>query len=237
MKKIMIHAAAVLAAAAVLFTACAQKPVPETTAAPASSAAETESTEPETTETETTEAEEIRGVIVDGAMHTILVQTEKGELLEIHHQMGDGKDPDMTGLKEGILIGNGVLVTGRRETDGSFTAERLEDAGIACEDPDAMEAAIGVFFCFRAKNLETLADRISYPVTVGKDDEITSEDELKERYPGEKLFTEEVGQAVAGTDFTKLSPEAGTMALPGTDGPHVLLSLTDDGWAVTEIIP
>ena len=62
MKKIMIHAAAVLAAAAVLFTACAQKPVPETTAAPASSAAETESTEPETTETETTEAEEIRDV-------------------------------------------------------------------------------------------------------------------------------------------------------------------------------
>ena len=233
MKKIMIHAAAVLAAAAVMFTACAQKTVPETTAAPASTAAETESTEPETTEA----AEEIRGVIIDGAMHTILVQTEEGELLEIHYQMDDGKDPDMTGLKEGIRIGNGVLVTGRRETDGSFTAEKLEDAGIDCEDPDAMEAAIGVFFCFQAKNLETLADRISYPVTVGKNDEITSEDELKERYPGEKLFTEELGQAVAGTDFTKLSPEAGNMALPGTDGPHVVLSLTDDGWAVTEIVP
>ena len=198
MKKIMIHAAAVLAAAAVLFTACAQKPVPETTAAPASSAAETESTEPETTETETTEAEEIRGVIVDGAMHTILVQTEEGELLEIHHQTDDGTDPDMTGLKEGILIGKGVLVTGQRGKDGEFTAEKLEDAGTACEDPDAMEAAIGVFFSFRAKNLESLADRISYPVTVEKDVEITSEDELKERYPGEKLFTEELSRAVAG---------------------------------------
>ena len=219
-----------------MFTACAQKPAPETPAAPAQTSAAPETTEAESTEPES-KAEEIRGVIVDGAMHTILVQTEKGELLEIHRQMDDGREPDLTGLKEGILIGNGVLVTGQRGKDGSFTAEKLEDAGIACEDPDAMEAAIGVFFCFQAKNLESLADRISYPVMVEKDAEITSEDELKERCPEEKLFTEELCQAVAGTDLTKLSPEAGTMALPGTDGPHVVISLTDDGWAVTEIVP
>ena len=194
MKKIIIPAAAVLAAAAVLFSACGNKPAPETSAAPAQTSA-------------------------------------------AHHQTDDGTDPDMTGLKEGILIGKGVLVTGQRGKDGEFTAEKLEDAGTACEDPDAMEAAIGVFFSFRAKNLESLADRISYPVTVEKDVELTSEDELKERYPGEKLFTEELSRAVAGTDFTKLSPEAGTMALPGTEGPHIVMSLTDDGWAVTEIVP
>ena len=182
MKKIIIPAAAVLAAAAVLFSACGNKPAPETSAAPAQTSAVPETTEAESTEPEST-AEEIRGVIVDGAMHTILVQTEEGELLEIHHQTDDGTDPDMTGLKEGILIGKGVLVTGQRGKDGEFTAEKLEDAGTACEDPDAMEAAIGVFFSFRAKNLESLADRISYPVTVEKDVELTSEDELKERYP------------------------------------------------------
>ena len=236
MKKIIIPAAAVLAAAAVLFSACGNKPAAETSAAPALTSAAPETTEAESTEPEST-AEEIRGVIVDGAMHTILVQTEEGELLEIHHQTDDGTDPDMTGLKEGILIGKGVLVTGQRGKDGEFTAEKLEDAGTACEDPDAMEAAIGVFFSFRAKNLESLADRMSYPVTVEKDVELTSEDELKERYPGEKLFTEELSRAVAGTDFTKLSPEAGTMALPGTEGPHIVMSLTDDGWAVTEIVP
>ena len=236
MKKIIIPAAAVLAAAAVLFSACGNKPAAETSAAPALTSAAPETTEAESTEPEST-AEEFRGVIVDGTMHTILVQTEEGELLGIHHQTDDGTDPDMTGLKEGILIGKGVLVTGQRGKDGEFTAEKLEDAGTACEDPDAMEAAIGVFFSFRAKNLESLADRISYPVTVEKDVELTSEDELKERYPGEKLFTEELSRAVAGTDFTKLSPEAGTMALPGTEGPHVVMSLTDDGWAVTEIVP
>ena len=236
MKKIIIPAAAVLAAAAVLFSACGNKPAPETSAAPAQTSAAPETTETESTEPEST-AEEFRGVIVDGTMHTILVQTEEGELLEIHHQTDDGTDPDMTGLKEGILIGKGVLVTGQRGKDGEFTAEKLEDAGTACEDPDAMEAAIGVFFSFRAKNIESLADRISYPVTVEKDVELTSEDELKERYPGEKLFTEELSRAVAGTDFTKLSPEAGTMVLPGTEGPHIVMSLTDDGWAVTEIVP
>ncbi len=240
MKRSMILAA-VLAAAAVLFTACGQPAAPATTAAPAGTAAPTEpeTTVPETTAPETTEAaeEEVRGVIVDGAMHTILVQTEQGELLEIHHRMDDGTDPDMTGLKEGILVGQGVLVTGTREKDGELRATKLADAGIACEDPDAMQAAIDVFFSFRARNMESLADRLSYPLTVGKDAEVTSEDELKEQFPEEKIFTDALVSAVTGTDLTCLSPKDGRMELPGGEGAHVVMEVTDDGWAVTEILP
>lgn len=232
----MIPAAAAIAAAAILFSACGKKAVTETPAA-SSAAAETVTSAEAETAAETKAAEEIRGVIVDAAMHTILVQTEKGELLEIPRQTDDGKEPDLTGLKEGILVGQGVLVTGQRGTDGGFTAEKLADAETACGDPDAMEAAIGVFFSFRAKNPESLADRMSYPVTIGKDVEITSEDELKEQYPGEKLFTDALCEAVAGTDFTSLRPEDGTMALPKAEGPHAVISMTDDGWAVTEIVP
>lgn len=234
MKKITILAA-VIAAAAVLSTACGKQPVPETTAAAETTAASAE-TPAETTAAEPAE-EEIRGVIVDGAMHTILVQTEQGELLEFSRQTDVGKDPDLTGLKEGILIGNGVLVTGTRAEDGTFTALKLEDADIACSDPDAMQAAIDILFSFRAKNMETLADRASYPLTVGNDKEFTSEDEFTGSYPDGSLFTDPLVNAVTGADLTKAAPKDGKMTIPEDGASHIVVSLTDDGWALTEIVP
>jgi hypothetical protein len=217
-------------------------------AAPSSSAVESStvsaaaSTETETASSTASETNTVQGVVIDAAMHSIVLQTKDGKT--IYANEGDGEDTqiDTTGLKDGLVLGNGITLTytGNIDKDSSVTVVSEADCPTKANDADGLETAGEVIQGVEAKNIDTIISCTTFPVYVGIGDGLTikNADEFKEKVKEDDLFTDELVDSVSHTDLLDLEEsEAGLVLSSGNDGtPNITLSKDKDGkWGITGI--
>lgn len=133
--------------------------------------------------------------------------------------------------------------TGKEGGDASGTAgeateeEMFSSVGEPLDD-DARKAAQTAIEAVKNKDLRALGACAGFPLYVDTGDglEVTSEEEFLSEFTPDQIFTEEFTDAVTGTDLDRVRAADGGAVLSRDGGrPDLVLTLTDDGWCVTDI--
>lgn len=231
-------------------TACgsskAQSPAQSTEDLQQGTSAEQESTQQTVTEsvqqtmTESAQQEQsLTGVVLDAAMHSMVIQTKDGQTLELK-MAEDGINSDK--LKDGILLGNGVTISYTGTIDGTDTSNATvtaaADLATKADDSDALSAAGSVILSLENQDYDTFVSMCSFPLYVGSGagETINDEKTLREKYPMDKLFTTKLIEAVTHVDLLDLEKTEAGLVLSGAEGkPNVILSQVNDKWLITGI--
>ena len=122
------------------------------------------------------------------------------------------------------------------EADTQGPALPMDNFEVNTEDAEAF--ALSVKEIVVAKDMEKLAELLAFPLYVGFEDGGVSVSDKEEflALGAEKIFTEELLDAVAQTDEKALSPSrAGFVMSKESGGPNVVFGLRDGALAISGI--
>lgn len=231
----------------VLMTGCGQS-TPAASSAASTQAASSAVTSSTTAASTTSEASSsttvtetsVDGVVIDAAMHSLVIQTKDGQTISA--ASGEDTEPDTSGLKNGLVLGKGITLTytGDPANDNTVTIVSEADCDTKCDDSDGLALAGSIILAVEDKDLDALMSCVTYPTYVGIGDglEIKDEDEFKEKVKADDIFTDELVDAVSHTDLLDIeSNEAGLVITSDKDGaPNIIISKADDGtWGISGI--
>lgn len=201
--------------------------------------AESTATAQSTQASQTTGDQTLTGVVIDAAMHSMTLQTADGNTLNLS-MAEDGIDN--SGLKDGILLGQGVTLTYTGTLNGTDTSDvtvtAAADLATKADDSDALMAAGSVIMAMENDDYDSFVSLCGFPMYVGKGDgeTVTDEASFREKYPKEDLFTPELVQAVTHADLLDLEKTEAGLVLSGPDGkPNVILNQMNGNWLITGI--
>jgi len=187
----------------------------------------------------------VSGVVLDGTMIVITIQTEQGKTMSFATGDDTASTPiDKTGVKNGITIGHAVKITCKDTIDFSSAdmkknvVIKMEDTPVKCTSYDALNTAASVILSVESKDLRGLAGICSYPVYLGVKGGMTikSQKEFEANVKAEELFTDDFVKSVSSVNLmdSEIS-KAGMVLSKNGAKPNVIISETDDGWNITGI--
>ncbi len=213
-------------------------------AAPSSSAASVSSSTAAPTETSSSTAagtDTVDGVVIDAAMHSLVLQTKDGKTVYADAN-DDDSAIDTSKLTNGMVLGSGITLTytGDIDKDPSINITAEADCATKADDTDGLSTAGDVIIAVENKNLDALISSTHFPVYVGVGDGLTikNADEFKNKVKDTDIFTDELVNSVSHTDLLDLpETKAGLVLSSGNnDTPNIIISKDKDGnWGITGI--
>lgn len=180
------------------------------------------------TDAETTEDTEglYRGVVIDAAMHSVVLQTDKGKSVILSYPE---ENPDLSGLgNEGIVIGMGVEIT----VDDNDKVTSMKRIPTASEDTEALRAIANLVTAASFDDFDSFRSSVMFPVTSGK--KKVSESEFTE----DVYWTDPLKSMLSSLDLLKLEKNNDSFVIQNeSPAPSVTVSRVNDEWYVTEIDP
>lgn len=177
---------------------------------------------------ETTEDTEglYRGVVIDAAMHSVVLQTDKGKSVILSYPE---EKPDLSGLgNEGIVIGMGVEIT----VDDNDKVTSMKRIPTASEDTEALRAIANLVTAANFDDFDSFRSSVMFPVTSGK--KKVSESEFTE----DVYWTDPLKSMLSSLDLLKLEKNNDNFVIQNeSPAPSVTVSRVNDEWYVTEIDP
>ena len=213
----------------------------------ASASIQTESTDPPASadpasadsSSSSAETTKVDGVVIDAAMHSLVLQTKDGQT--INASTGENASPDTSGLKNGLLLGNGITLTYSGNPLKTVSIISEADCATKSSDADGLAAAGSVILAVEDKDLDALIDCVTtYPVHIGIGKGLTIKDaaQFKEKVKASELFTDKLVDSVSHTDLLDLEEsKAGIVLCSGSEStPNIILSKDKSGnWGITDI--
>ncbi|MCR5304848.1 MAG: hypothetical protein K6E33_09845 [Lachnospiraceae bacterium] len=193
-------------------------------------AAETESTSDPTEESPVIYEDEdgtYTGVVLDAAMHSMMIQTISGEQKLFSYPE---ESPDISGMDPGgIRIGIGVKLT----VDENDHVTAISSVDTKAGDPEALDTAADLVLAAYYDDFDSFKDSVLFPVETQKGT-VKSANELSK----DKYWTPEMKEMLSHLNLIALEKTGDSIILSGSSKtPSVTIDKTAEGWYVTRIMP
>jgi len=191
-------------------------------------------------QSETGDKHEISGVIVDASMHALVLQSDAGETLDF--TLGED-GVDISGLSDGIILGNGITLTYTGVIKGSDTSGAVvtaeKDAKTICTDSAALTAAGEIILSVENKDYDGFLNQCSFPVYVGigNGNTVNDKNAFEKTYTMQDIFTDQLVQSVSHVNLLEIQEKKGKLILTSEKSgkPGVVLTQKNSKWMISAI--